>query len=295
MAATVGKSVLKGPGVQARPLLVRAALEDSVPDATGAATMPPDPAATALGSAVLKQAQAQAERLLAQAQVELGRAQAEAEQLREAAEARLAEAGEIITSAAEARRLLEEAKQQAAALIAEAEAQVEALQTSACEQGLEEGRLAGREEGARLAQEEVAHELELVHTMAAELLEARHDLMADAEPAIIRLALDVARTVIAREIEADPDILKGTLTRAMLKAAGEERLRLRLHPDDVARIGDYLDNLAARFAARGVEVLPDPLVGPAGIIVETRSGTVDARVETQLDKIERAMLAVVGE
>jgi flagellar assembly protein FliH len=290
MPATIGKAVLKGPGVQARPLLVRASFEENE-----AARATVDPAAAIMAGALVKRAQEQADRLIAQAQVELGRAQAEAEQLRKEAHAQLGEVGETMTTAAEARRVLEEAKAHAAAIVAEAEGHVEALRTEAHEQGLDEGRKAGREEGARLAREELAHELEVAHTMAAELLEARHQLIAAAEPAMIRLALDVARTVIAREVETDPDILKGALTRAMLKAAGEERMRLRLHPDDVARLGDYLDNLAARFASRGVDVIPDVTVGRAGVIVETRSGTVDARIDTQVAKIQQSLLAVAAE
>ena len=291
MSTLVTRSVLKGPGVQARPLLLRN--EFATPAAAGQEdrSLAVDPAAASL----VKRAQAHADRLAAQAQVELGRARAEAEELRRRAKTQLDEAGEIITSAAEARRLLAEAHQQAAALVAEAESQVEAIHTAAHEQGLAEGHTIGREEGGRVAREEVARELEVAHSMAAELLEARHTLIANAEPQIVRLTLEVARVVVAKEVDADPDILKGTLTRAMLKAAGDERLRLRLHPADVNRIGDYLDALASRFSSRGVEVVPDPTVGRAGVVVETRTGTVDARLETQLDKIERAMLAVAGE
>ena len=291
MTTLTAKSILKGPGLQARPLLVRSTFGDDTAAAGEERAPSIDPAAASL----LKRAQAHADRLTAQAQVELGRARAEAEELRRQAKTQLEEAGEIITFAAEARRMLAEARQQAVALVAEAETQVEAIHTAAHQQGLEEGRAIGREEGERLAREQLAHDLDVAHRMAAELLEARHELIASAEPQIVRLALEVARVVVAREVDADPDILKGSLTRAMLKAAGDERLRLRLHPDDVHRLGDYLDTLAARFASRGVEVIPDPTVGRAGVIVETRSGTVDARLETQLDKIEHSMLAVAGE
>ena len=301
MATLPGKAILTGPGVQARPLVVPATQVDHAAIANSIEARAREDAER-LAAQIVAAAQAQAERVrtdaerqLAQAQVALGRANAEAEQLRAQAKAQLDEVGETIATAAEARRFLEEAKQQAAALIAEAEGHVDALKQAANEQGLEEGRAAGREEGVRLAREELAHELEVAHQMAASLLEARHDLVASAEPAMLRLALDVARTVIAKEVEADPDVLKGTLTRAMLKAAGEERMRLRLHPDDVVRLGTYLDNLATRFSARGVDVVPDPAVGRGGVIVETRSGTVDARMETQVAKIEQSLLSVAGE
>jgi flagellar biosynthesis/type III secretory pathway protein FliH len=211
------------------------------------------------------------------------------------AEARLREVDEIITTAAEARRVLREAEESAAALRAEAEAGAAATLAAARAQGLEEGRRAGREEGARLAREEAAHALETAFGIAAQARVDRAQLIADAEPEIIRLAVEVARKVIAREVEADADILRGLVTRALLKTAGSDRVRLHLNPVAIERLGDYLPALVARFAERGVDVVPDRAVEVAGALVETRSGTVDATAETQLAKIGRAMLALTGE
>jgi flagellar biosynthesis/type III secretory pathway protein FliH len=42
-------------------------------------------------------------------------------------------------------------------------------------------------------------------------------------------------------------------------------------------------------------VVPDITVEPAGAIVDTRTGTVDARMATQLDKVERTLLSLTGE
>ncbi len=288
---TGSKSVLKGPGVRVKALLVgsaeeRAAARDGRP---AGAPAQEGPDFRAWGSAP-----AQAERLLAQAQVELGRAKAEAEQIRQEAQARLAEAGEVIATLAEARRVLEESRAEAAALVARAQAEAGAVTAAAREAGLEEGRRMGLEEGARLARDAVRYELELAQQLAERLQQERDQVIARAEPAIIRLAVAVAGKVIAREIDADPDVLSGLVTRAMLKAAGDDRLRLRLHPEALERLGGYLDNLVGRFAARGVEVVPDPTLGPDGIVVESRSGTVDAGVGTQLARIEGALLSVIG-
>jgi flagellar biosynthesis/type III secretory pathway protein FliH len=41
--------------------------------------------------------------------------------------------------------------------------------------------------------------------------------------------------------------------------------------------------------------VPDITVEPAGVIVDTRTGTVDARLTTQLDKVERSLLSLTGE
>jgi flagellar assembly protein FliH len=317
--------ILKGLDIRARSLVVPHSLPRDLSSRRssdgGAATAEPAPSPEALAAAqaVLDAAQveaariiaeatdsrqeamrletearASAERMLAQAQVELGRARAEAERLRAEAEARLVEAGEIIPTVAQARTLLEDNMAAAAQIVAEAEALRDSVLAEAREQGLEEGRAAGREEGARLAREELLHEIELAHSIAANARAERATLIADAEPHIVRLALDVTRKLIAREVEADPDVVKGLVTRALLKAPGDEPARLRLNPRTIEHLGDYLESVTRRFAGRGVEVVPDHTVEVAGAVVETRTGRVDARMTTQVDRVERTLLALAG-
>jgi flagellar assembly protein FliH len=252
-------------------------------------------AARAEAGQTVSRATAEAERLLGQAQVELGRARAEAERLLAEAQARLEEVGEIIPTASEARRLLEENTAAAAEIRASAEADRQQVYLEAKEQGTEAGLALGMEEGARLAREELLLQLETAHAVAAQALVDREELIAAAEPEVIRLAMDVARKLIAKEVETDPDVLKGLLTRAMLKAAGDGPIRLRLHPQAIERLGTYLDDVSSRFASRGVEVVPDMTVGDMGVIVDVRSGSVDARLETQLAKVERTLLSLTGE
>ena len=300
--------ILKGPDVRARSLVVphslaalshRTARAGSGGAATAAASSaiasPGFDDAHAEAERIVARARAEAERLLAQAQVELGRAKAEAEQLLAQAKARLEEAGETITTAAEARRLLAEHTAEAQRVLEAAEADRKAIYDDAHAQGLEDGRRTGYEEGVQQARAELIEQLELAHGIAAQAVVDRASLIAAAEPEIVRLAVDVARKLVARDVEADPDILKGLLTRALLKAAGDGPVRLRLNPETIERLGAFLFDVTTRFAARGVEVVPDITVEPAGVIVDTRTGTVDARLSTQLDKVERSLLALTGE
>lgn len=304
--------ILKGPGVQARTLVVPHLTEQvghGLPGAGGEGApggvtrgYHSIEEARLLAQAVVQQAQEQAERLLAQAQVELGRARAEAERLRAEAEtlqqqaaARLVEAGVIVNSEADARRLLQESQETAAEIVAGAEAQATTTLLEGHARGLEEGRREGYQAGVQQAREELSAQLTLVHELAARAKVERAEVVAAAEPEIVRLALTVARKVIAREVESDPNILRGLLTRAMLRAAGDDPVRLRLNPRAIETLGDFLTDTTARFRSRGVEVVPDPAVDPAGVIVETRTGVVDARTDTQLGKVERTLMALTGE
>jgi flagellar assembly protein FliH len=305
--------ILKGPDVRSRTLVVphsfagltiptiRTGNGGAPAAAAGAddAVLPSPEAelesARAEAERVIAKATAEADRLRAQAQVELGRATAEAEQLLAKARTQLEEAGETMTTLAEARQILVEHEAEAAQVVADAEAQRQEVFDTARREGYQPGHAAGYAEGAARARAELNDELERAFGIAAQAVIDRETLIAAAEPEIIRLAMDVARKLIAREVEADPDVLKGLVTRAMLKAAGDGTVRLRLNPDTIDRLGEFLADLVSRFASRGVEVIPDMTVEPAGAVVDTRTGSVDARLSTQLDKVERSLLALTGE
>jgi flagellar biosynthesis/type III secretory pathway protein FliH len=67
-------------------------------------------------------------------------------------------------------------------------------------------------------------------------------------------------------------------------------VRLHLHPDDLSAAEARRAALAARApAASAIELVADRSVGRFGCIVETPLGQVDARLETQLGALERAL------
>jgi flagellar biosynthesis/type III secretory pathway protein FliH len=72
---------------------------------------------------------------------------------------------------------------------------------------------------------------------------------------------------------------------------GGDWIRLRVHPDDEAPVTARRDALAARApGAAALDIVADETVGRHGCVVETAVGRVDARLETQLAALERALL-----
>jgi flagellar biosynthesis/type III secretory pathway protein FliH len=66
---------------------------------------------------------------------------------------------------------------------------------------------------------------------------------------------------------------------------------VRVHPDDVAAVTVRRDALAARApAGAALDIVADEAVGRHGCVIETALGRVDARLETQLAALERALL-----
>ena len=68
-------------------------------------------------------------------------------------------------------------------------------------------------------------------------------------------------------------------------------VRVRIHPDDLPAVEARRAALEARAPAAALELVADEAVGRHGCVIETPQGRVDARLETQLAALERALTA----
>lgn len=180
-------------------------------------------------------------------------------------EAEVYEAGE------RARALVAKAEEDAAEIRAAAEADRERLRAEAIASGRAEG----------LAQAAAA--------LVAAVRE-RDRRLAGVERELLALAIDVARKILGRELALDPAAVVGIARAALAAAQGRRELTLRANPEDA-------DALRAADGALGGAVGPsarfaireDPSVPPGGVVVETEAGLLDARLETQLATLLRAL------
>jgi flagellar assembly protein FliH len=125
------------------------------------------------------------------------------------------------------------------------------------------------------------------HAMVEELAGIRGNLRAEAEEAAVTLALAVARRVLHREIEADPEAILGLVKAASQKCAARETQRLRVAPKDAETIREHHSRLNL---PPGLEIVPDANLARGSAIFETSRGDLDASVDTQLVEIERGFV-----
>ncbi|HTA44364.1 MAG TPA: FliH/SctL family protein [Bryobacteraceae bacterium] len=157
------------------------------------------------------------------------------------------------------------------------------------EQRMREAREAGRAEGEaqsrKAALAEVDGVLQKLTGAIYETSQLRPRLRAEAEADMVRLAIAIARKIVGRELNADPDTITGLVKAALEKVRTQEILRVRVHPDHGARIRECL----SRFGASQVEIVADANADRGTAVFETTRGNFDASVESQLREIERGL------
>jgi flagellar biosynthesis/type III secretory pathway protein FliH len=123
--------------------------------------------------------------------------------------------------------------------------------------------------------------------LAAAAAERDRSLVAT-EREVVSLAVAVARKVIGRELEEPSRTAVVELAAHAIKEARERRhVILRVSPTDSAAARAAEGRLGALLARGALSVREDSSLSPGDVVVETESGRIDARVETQLAALAR--------
>ena len=165
-------------------------------------------------------------------------------------------------------------------------AELRAETQKAVEQAFQEGHQRGVEAGRREFLDSTAKAAEMLEQAARAMAEARDQFLNTLEPQILDLVILVCRKVLAREVTCSEDLLRNTVRRALTKLADQQKLVVRVHPDDHEALHKHRVALLEEF--RGVEelkVLPDAEVTAGGCIVESPTLQVDARLEVLLENV----------
>jgi flagellar assembly protein FliH len=167
------------------------------------------------------------------------------------------------------------------------------LEDSAAEVAARDAQLRAQawQEGAAEARksfdDQLARERASVAAALAEFHRERADYFRRVEAEVVQLALSIARKVLHREAQIDPQLLAGIVRVALEKIEGATEIKLRLHPRQVAEWRQYLtmhmqqDNLP--------ELIEDPAQAPESCVLQTSLGTAVVGVEVQLKEIEQGL------
>ena len=164
-----------------------------------------------------------------------------------------------------------------------------ALPTVADLEGLEReareaGYAAGLAEGRAVAETELRERLarfDGILRAAARPLDKLDDAT---EQELARLALVIARRVVAHELRTAPALIVRTVREAALALPSATRaLRVYLHPDDLALLRE-MEAVEPHW-----QLLPDPEMQRGDCLLESESSRLDARVETRLAAIADAV------
>lgn len=166
---------------------------------------------------------------------------------------------------------LAELRREAKVAVEEAEENAASIRKQAREQGRKEGLQECMEQLSRARAE-------------YERLRAR------AEQDMVNLAFQIAHRLIGHTIEVEPEVVRDIVGEALATARGRRDIVVYVHPDDHGQVEAARADYARELDGVPVYFERDSAIERGGCVIETESGRIDARLETQLEVLRDALL-----
>ncbi len=160
----------------------------------------------------------------------------------------------------------------------------DAARSAGFQQGRQEGLAAGLQAAKARVEEQQAALVRSVEAAVTGLNDRAEELGQQLSLRVSELAIEVARAVLDREVEAADDPGAEAIARCLDLVPDSGCLAVRLHPDDAAGLGPI-----PGVGDRELVVIADPTLSPGDAIVAVDQITIDARLSESLRRVAEAL------
>lgn len=160
------------------------------------------------------------------------------------------------------------------------------LEKEAYEKGFAQGEKDGLELGIAKA-EKMTSNLEI---LLEEISQLRSKIGKQYEREIVALVHSIAKTIIQTQANFSESLVRDTILAALELTAEKSDITIKINPDDFEYVEKVRPELFSKQPnLKALVITSDAAIGRGGCVLETPGGDVDARIETQLDKILQSL------
>jgi flagellar assembly protein FliH len=160
-------------------------------------------------------------------------------------------------------------------------------ETAAFENGQRAGETALNEQLLKQRNETIELQRGILASLQATLPKVAHE----AETALIDLALEAAKKIVA-DMPVDVALVEHTVREALRQAEDTAEIVIQLHPDDLALLRQHQSDVLNGSPESGpLRFAPSSEIGRGGCLIQTRFGLIDARRETKIEQLRQSLNA----
>ena len=192
-----------------------------------------------------------------------------------------------------------EAEEERDRLLSEAQTQIENDRAEARAAGHAEGFAAGHAEGEAAVREEMAELIRTTNMQAEKTLRDAHDAMRDylmqAEEDIVSIAMTAVERILPQHFIDVPQMVLPIVRDAILRVKDQKEVIVHVPPDSYDFVLMARDELRGLLTAgdTNLTITSDEAMKPGDCLVETPNGSVDARLQTQIEQLKKAVREVM--
>lgn len=151
----------------------------------------------------------------------------------------------------------------------------------------------GRRDGERTLSEQLVQQrndmVQLQNGVLASLRNALPQLIQESETALIHLALESARKLVA-DLPISSEMIEAIIREALHNVEDTAEITIQLHQDDLALLRKHNSPVLNGIPETGpLKFIGSAEVSRGGCLVQTRFGLVDARRETKMEQLQQTL------
>jgi flagellar biosynthesis/type III secretory pathway protein FliH len=153
--------------------------------------------------------------------------------------------------------------------------------------GFHQGEKAGYEKGRKSVQPHIESFVEIITAMQNQ----QQEVINQAEQFVLNLALKIVEKILGCEellnAKIDKTKLQQIVKEAMNQFSNSKKYNIRLHRDTAEVLEGYKPEILEKLPSQvELSITEDSSLKPGDCLVESEQGVLDARIETQLNKIK---------
>lgn len=154
------------------------------------------------------------------------------------------------------------------------------IEKQAFEQGYAEGERIGKQMGEKMVETVVRR----YENSIVDLVQLHKNLVEAMEEHTVRMALEISRKIVQRELTIDPDLITALASVALKRVQGHQSITLRVSRQDFGRVRVAVGNVNAAVAVKD-----DATLERGDFVIDTGQTHLDGRVSSQVETIGKAL------
>lgn len=168
----------------------------------------------------------------------------------------------------------------------------ELAKTAEYRRGHEEGKKLGLAEGHAEAQKVLNNFASLVK----EITRQREAIYEEAKQKILDLVIKISKKITFEAARIDPDVTSEIIAGTIKKLVDKSKIKVKVHPDHLPLIEQQVERFRGNSTSiKEIIIEADARVKYGGCFIETPTGDIDARVESQMEIVAEALHEVEGQ
>ena len=160
-----------------------------------------------------------------------------------------------------------------------------------CEEARQEGLKQGHETGLQEGLNEARKVLSQFESAIQDAVNQRSALLEEAKQQILDLVIQISKKVTYEAMEIDRDATVALIESVINGLVDRSRLKIKVHPNHLPVLEQNMDRfLGSSTAIKDLSFEADPRVRMGGCFIETPTGDIDARLESQFEVVTDALL-----